>query len=134
MSIQERVEFLDATRFPYFISVYFTSHTPPIQPHAMSSPALPRSENSPTPTRDIIDPLAFNDVRGLAGTAGARRNGSEAEEDNGDDVVRRPRRGPTGVNLDDIPRVKDDTGDKVMDSFVLFLEKSATLSVEMWSG
>ena len=92
----------------------------------MSSPALPRSENSPTPTREILDPLAFNDVRGLAGTpAGARdRNGSEAEEDNGDEVVRRPRRGPTGVNLDDIPRVKDDTGDKVMDSFVLFLEKS----------
>lgn len=73
-----------------------------------------------------MDPLAFNNVRGLAGTpAGARdRNGSEAEEDNGDEVVRRPRRGPTGVNLDDIPRVKDDTGDKVMDSFVLFLEKS----------
>jgi hypothetical protein len=95
----------------------------------MSSPALPRSENSPTPTREILDPLAFNDVRGLAGTpAGARdRNGSEAEEDNGDEVVRRPRRGPTGVNLDDIPRVKDDTGDKVMDSFVLFLEKLVIL-------
>jgi len=104
---------------------YFTFYTPPIHSPTMSSPALPRSENSPTPTRETLDPLAFNYVRGLAGTpAGARdRNGSEAEEDNGDEVVRRPRRGPTGVNLDDIPRVKDDTGDKVMDSFVLFLEK-----------
>jgi hypothetical protein len=94
----------------------------------MSSPALPPSATSPTQSRPIIDPLAFNEVRGLQGTQSAidarsRRGGSEAEEDNGDGTVQRPRRGPTGVNVDDIPRVKDTTGEMVMDSFALFLEK-----------
>jgi DNA replication licensing factor MCM6 len=93
----------------------------------MSSPALPPSATTPTQSRPIIDPLAFNNVRGLQGTQSAidarSRHGSEAEEDNGDETVQRPRRGPTGVNVDDIPRVKDTTGEMVMESFALFLEK-----------
>jgi DNA replication licensing factor MCM6 len=98
----------------------------------MSSPALPPSATSPTQSRPIIDPLAFNNVRGLAGTQSGidarSRNGNgyedeEAEEDNGDETTRRTRRGPTGVNVDDIPRVKDTTGEMVMESFGLFLEK-----------
>lgn len=97
----------------------------------MSSPALPPSATSPTQSRPIIDPLAFNSVRGLQGTQSAidarsRHAGSEAEEDNGDETVQRPRRGPTGVNVDDIPRVKDTTGEMVMDSFALFLETYET--------
>jgi DNA replication licensing factor MCM6 len=101
----------------------------------MSSPALPPSATSPTQSRPILDPLAFDNVRGLAGTQSSigahnnrnRGNGydaEEAEEDNGDEGVRRARRGPTGINVDDIPRVKDTTGEMVMESFALFLEKS----------
>lgn len=107
--------------------LYFTVILPYSFSSTMSSPALPPSATSPTQSRPIIDPLAFNNVRGLQGTQSAidarSRHGSEAEEDNGDETVQRPRRGPTGVNVDDIPRVKDTTGEMVMESFALFLEK-----------
>ena len=130
----------NASRQDAFSFVHPTSHysTHPIYPDTMSSPALPPSATSPTQSRPIIDPLAFDNVRGLAGTQSSigahnrnRANGydaEEAEEDNGDEGVRRARRGPTGVNVDDIPRVKDTTGEMVMESFALFLEKSVTSS------
>lgn len=79
----------------------------------------------------MLDPLAFDNVRGLAGTQSAidaRSRGAyeadEAEEDNGDGAVRRARRGPAGVDISSIPPVKDTTGEMVMESFGLFLEKS----------
>jgi DNA replication licensing factor MCM6 len=96
----------------------------------MSSPALPHTATSPTQSRPVIDPLAFDNVRGLQGTQesiGARqRNGyqaEEAEEDNGDEGVQRVRRGPTGVNIDDIPRMKDKLGESIMNTFISFLEE-----------
>ena len=79
----------------------------------------------------MLDPLAFDNVRGLAGTQSAidarsrgGYDGEEAEEDNGDGGVRRARRGPTGIDVTNIPQVKDTTGEMVMESFGLFLEKS----------
>lgn len=104
----------------------------------MSSPALPTTATSPTGSRPMLDPLAFDNVRGLAGTQSAidaRSRGGydaeEAEEDNGDGAVRRARRGPTGIDVTSIPQVKDTTGEMVMESFGLFLEKSVSTTIHL---
>lgn len=90
----------------------------------MSSQGLPTTATSPNQSHPILDPLAFDNVRGLAGTQSVIGGGAdEAEEDNGDGAVRRARRGPTGVDVTNIPPVKDTTGEMVMESFGLFLEK-----------
>ena len=106
----------------------------------MSSPShfgLPSSSGlAPTPnssslpqSRSIIDPLAFDNVRGLGGSlpsgSGPSRpvaNDSEA----GEEPLSVRRRGGRRARFEDtdaIPRVKDATGEKVMESFALFLEK-----------
>ena len=76
----------------------------------------------------MIDPLAFDNVRGLGGSLpGATPNGfGGAQAEVGEDITGRSRR--TGRqarfnDTDDVPRVKDATGEKVMESFALFLEK-----------
>ena len=76
----------------------------------------------------MIDPLAFDNVHGLGGSlpngnAASRptANGSVAGED-----ITGVRRGGQRTGFQDpdaIPRVKDATGEKVMESFALFLEK-----------
>lgn len=83
------------------------------------------SSSASNGSRPAIDPNAFDGVRGLRGTNPA----DEAEEV--DDVNEGPRsRGGRGAGraarnnmVDDIPRVKDTTGEKVMESFMVFLEK-----------
>lgn len=79
--------------------------------------------------RPIVDPLAFENVHGLAGSLPGARNGdgdgSEAEEEGAVQGGRGRRQVRRGLDFDDIPRVKDTTGEKVMESFVLFLEKLA---------
>lgn len=98
-----------------------------------SSPAQgltsPNSSSLPQ-SRPIIDPLAFEDVRGLGGS---RQNGPpidgsvDGEEDGAADTGRT--RGPkrnTGIDVQNIPRVKDATGETVMKSFIAFLEKSVS--------
>lgn len=66
-------------------------------------------------------------MHGLAGSLPGDRNGngnaSEAEEEGAIQGGRGRRQGRRGVELDAIPRVKDTTGEKVMESFILFLEK-----------
>lgn len=92
-------------------------------PPSSAPSATPNSSSLPV-SRPIVDPLAFGNVRGLGGSlpnnAGAA-NGSEAGED-----IAGQRRGGRRARLEDtenIPRVKDATGEKVMESFALFLEK-----------
>ncbi|WVR05379.1 hypothetical protein IAU60_002393 [Kwoniella sp. DSM 27419] len=104
----------------------------------MSSPypgALPPSsapggspESSSLPqSRPIVDPLAFDNVHGLGGSlpgarpqGGVDGDGSQAEEDNVEG--RRAARRTRGVDPDSIPRVHDQTSEKVMESFAVFLE------------
>ncbi|OXH40157.1 minichromosome maintenance protein 6 [Cryptococcus neoformans] len=82
--------------------------------------------SSPPGNRPIVDPLAFENVHGLAGSLPGARNGdgdgSEAEEEGAVQGGRGRRQVRRGLDFDDIPRVKDTTGEKVMESFVLFLE------------
>lgn len=98
----------------------------------MSSPGFPPSSgpvggtpNSSLPqSRPIVDPLAFDNVRGLGGSQdNGDRDGSMDVDETA--TGRGPRRGArrARVDGDDIPRVKDATGEKVMESFALFLEK-----------
>ncbi|WVW82867.1 hypothetical protein I302_104879 [Kwoniella bestiolae CBS 10118] len=83
-----------------------------------NSSSLPQSRN--------IDPLAFDNVRGLGGSipgaTGQGDEGSQAGEDNTDGTRAAQRRARGGVDPESIPRVKDATGEKVMESFALFLE------------
>lgn len=89
--------------------------------------ASPNSSSLPQ-SRPMIDPLAFDNVHGLGGSlpngnAASRptANGSVAGED-----ITGVRRGGQRTGFQDpdaIPRVKDATGEKVMESFALFLEK-----------
>jgi DNA replication licensing factor MCM6 len=97
-------------------------------PTSSAPGGTPNSSSLPQ-SRTIINPLAFDNVRGLAGTQGSinggdgRRGDDEAEDE--DEMVAR-RRGGGRRRMDDtdaIPRVKDTTGEKVMESFALFLEK-----------
>ncbi|WRT67336.1 uncharacterized protein IL334_004306 [Kwoniella shivajii] len=87
--------------------------------------------SSSLPQSRTLDPLAFDNVRGLGGSipgatgAGPGVNGdegSQAGEDNTDGTRNAQRRARSGVDPDSIPRVKDATGEKVMESFALFLE------------
>ncbi|TYJ58147.1 hypothetical protein B9479_001243 [Cryptococcus floricola] len=107
-------------------------------PPNLNFPSSSAPAGSPPPSdagqRPIVDPLAFNDVHGLGGSIpGGGPNGhrspngspggSEAEEDGPPRGGRRGRGARAGrVDPDSIPRVKDTTGEKVMESFVLFLE------------
>ena len=90
----------------------------------------PHSSSLPT-SRPIVDPLAFDNVRGLRGSLPGP---DEAEEEG---VVRRGGAGPMARREDqaDVPRVKDATGEKVMESFALFLERrvSDIASPFQWS-
>ena len=87
-----------------------------------SSSSLPQS-------RPIIDPLAFDNVRGLGGSLPNGNGPSRplgAASEAGEDITG-TRRGGRRARLEDtdaIPRVKHATGEKVMESFALFLEKS----------
>jgi DNA replication licensing factor MCM6 len=87
----------------------------------------PESSSLPQQSRQIIDPLAFDNVRGLAGTQngdGFRGHADEAEEDNADGAATRRRRVRRGQDdLDAIPRVRDTTGEQVADTFKDFLAK-----------
>lgn len=116
--------------FTFYI-YYIAASDSLISKAKMSSPALPTTATTPTGSRPMLDPLAFDNVRGLAGTQSAidaRSRGGydaeEAEEDNGEGTARRARRGPAGVDVSSIPQVKDTTGETVMESFAIFLEKS----------
>ena len=86
-------------------------------------------------SRPIIDPLAFDNVHGLGGSlpggtgnaagAGGGRVDEAIDTETGE-AVRRGGGGGRRARLEDtndIPRVKDATGEKVMESFALFLEK-----------
>jgi DNA replication licensing factor MCM6 len=69
----------------------------------------------------ILDPLALDATtrERLAG-----RNGA-ADEAEDEDMVPRRRRARNGevTEYDDVPRVRDVTAEKVMESFAMFLEK-----------
>jgi DNA replication licensing factor MCM6 len=98
-------------------------------PPSSLGPATPGSSSLPT-SRPIIDPLAFDNVRGLNGSIPTANGGTgDAEAEVGEDITGR-RRGTGRRNrledTDGIPRVKDATGEKVMESFALFLEKWAS--------
>lgn len=106
---------------------YLTMSSPAPFPFPSSAPSDPLPSSRP-----MIDPLAFDNVRGLQGSipgangTAVRAGADEAEEV--DEVTGRRRGGGAGRqarlnNTDDIPRVKDTTGEKVMESFAMFLEK-----------
>lgn len=97
-------------------------------PYPSSAAPLPSSSAGPnTSSRPIIDPLAFNNVRGLQGSIpGANGTAPRADEAEEVDELTGRRRGPgraARIAVDDVPRVKDTTGEKVMESFAMFLEK-----------
>lgn len=128
-----RLSFISCLFFLIFLSSYpqtnIAMFSPPSNFNFPSSSApvdSPRRSSSPG-NRPIVDPLAFENVHGLAGSLPGARNGnggaSEAEEEGAIQGGRGRRQGRRGVELDAIPRVKDTTGEKVMESFILFLEK-----------
>lgn len=102
----------------------------------MSSPApyppsslpagTPQSSSLPQ-SRPVIDPLAYNDVHGLGGSLPNGAAGAAVDEaDTAEDLTGTSRRRGAASRFNDteaIPRVKDATGEKVMESFALFLEK-----------
>lgn len=90
-----------------------------------SAPGGTPGNDSSLQSRPAIDPLAFDDVHGLGGSRGtANGRGPRTEAQTGEDITERPTRRNTGhPDPSAIPRVKDDTGDKVMESFEMFLEK-----------
>lgn len=100
----------------------------------MSSPPAPFPPSSApggTPrssapqSRPVIDPLAYDDVHGLGGSRANNRQEAtegEATEENGQQP-RRQRAPRNGNNMEEIPRVRDVTGEKIMDDFQTFLDK-----------
>jgi DNA replication licensing factor MCM6 len=90
-------------------------------------PSTPHSESL---NQSNFDPLAFDSVPGLNGTLPGQRSRADAGEAVEDtETGQAPRRG-TGrrarfEDTADVPRVKDQTGEKLMESFALFLEKCA---------
>lgn len=100
----------------------------------MSSPpyGLPPSSapggtphSSPLPQSRTLDPLAFDNVPGLNGTLpGGGLDGGVEDTETGQAPRRGGGRRARFEDTADIPRVKDATGEKVMESFALFLEKS----------
>ncbi|RXK36244.1 minichromosome maintenance protein 6 [Tremella mesenterica] len=82
-----------------------------------SSAPTPQSSSLPT-SRPVVDPLAFDNVRGLRGSPA----GVEEAEEEGTGGRRGPGRRARFDDVADVPRVKDATGEKVMESFALFLE------------
>lgn len=94
---------------------------------ARAGPSSQLNSSAPN-SRPIIDPLAFEGVRGLHGSIpGANGTGraDEAEEEGatGTGARRGVGRQARLNDTDDVPRVKDATGEKVMESFAMFLEK-----------
>lgn len=71
----------------------------------------------------ILDPLALDASTRERLAAQNGRGADEAEDE--DMVPRRPRRRMGGEvrEYDDVPRVRDITAEKVMESFGMFLEK-----------
>lgn len=94
----------------------------PTSPGSQPNP----SSSLPTGSRPALDPNQFDGVRGLRGTNPADE-AEEVDEVNGPGGSRGRGRaaGRQARNnmVDDIPRVKDTTGEKVMESFAVFLEK-----------
>jgi len=78
---------------------------------ATNNTSTPRSRQTRT-----IDPLALDDE----GSNDAPQGEGEAEEDNGTSTRRRTR--ARNQRQDDIPVVKDATGEKVLESFEVFLK------------
>lgn len=75
----------------------------------------------------VLDPLGFtNDTAGgMPNGRNARDAADDGEDDEDDDgaPTRRRARRRVREDLDNIPRVKDATGEKVMERFADFLEK-----------
>lgn len=90
-----------------------------------SAPIDPGTPQSQSLGQSNFDPLAFDNVPGLNGTLPGQGRGDGGVEDT--ETGNAPRRGGgRRARLEDtadIPRVKDATGEKVMESFSLFLEK-----------
>lgn len=92
-------------------------------PYPPSSAPGGTPNQSSLQSRPMIDPLAFDDVHGLGGSRGDNNRTPRTEAQEGEDVVQRPPRRTGNVDTSTIPRIKDTTGEKVMESFELFLEK-----------
>ncbi|WVO14065.1 hypothetical protein L204_101692 [Cryptococcus depauperatus] len=98
-----------------------TSNVPPSSTGSTGSPPPP----STAPLRPMVDPLAFNDIQGLGGSipgVGVNGDGNGPEAEENAPSAQRNRNTARKIDPDLIPRVKDTTGEKVMESFVLFLE------------
>lgn len=101
-----------------------SSPYPQFPPSSAPGGSPPPSSSNPT-SRPVIDPLAFDDVHGLGGSRGGA---PRTEAQTGEDITEgsnRPRR-TRFEDTNDIPRVKDATGEKVTESFEMFLEKLVT--------
>lgn len=94
------------------------------------NPLPPSSAPSGTPNSassfagdSQLDPLLFEHVHGLGGPHDAIPAGSRTEAQTGEDTDDGPRR-PRNTRFQEvIPPVKDTTGDKVTESFEMFLER-----------
>ncbi|ORY28278.1 putative DNA unwinding-related protein [Naematelia encephala] len=96
-----------------------------LPPSSAPGAITPNSSSLPQ-SRPIVDPLAFDNVRGLGGSLpnDVSREGGPGEDITGNERRRGGAGGRRNVpeDTDAIPRVKDATGEKVMESFQLFLE------------
>lgn len=94
----------------------------PVLPSSSAGGAYP-SSSAPAGSRPGVDPNAFDNIRGLQGSHPADEAEEADETGGGGGGRRRGGRSARTQNVDDIPRVKDTTGEKVMESFQVFLEK-----------
>ncbi|KAL7424232.1 MCM DNA helicase complex subunit mcm6 [Cryptotrichosporon argae] len=89
-------------------------------PYSTPGPYTPAPTSPQTTAQSRFDPLAFDNVRGLGGSRPTANEAQTGEETG--DAPRRPRRVGQQGDIEAISRVKDTTGEKVMESFEMFLE------------
>lgn len=104
--------------------------TSPAPPSHFPSSSAPGGTPGPTPVASSslggsrpIDPLNYQDVHGLGGTAEGRRPTRELDMADNTDENRRTQPRPRFEDRSNIPLVTDEVGENVQKRFEQFLEK-----------
>jgi DNA replication licensing factor MCM6 len=91
-------------------------------PPSSAPGGTPTADRSSLQSRPALDPRDYDDVHGLGGSRRDNDRGERTEAQEGEDIVQRPPRRAGNIDISAIPRVKDTTGEKVLESFRIFLE------------